>query len=270
MSEETGLKVIDKTLKGNPETFVTIPEESSTAMVMMAMQKGFTPEIIEKMMDLAERNEKNEARKAYHRAMAQFKSNPPEIEKDKKISFQAGGKEVGYSHASLGNVAHKINKALSDCDLSASWTTTQNNGAITVTCRITHAQGHSEETSLTAAPDLSGSKNAIQAMGSTISYLERYTVLALTGLATADMDDDGVAMSETIEYINPKQAADIIQLMAATGTETGKFLEYLKEEAIYSIPTSKLKMAMTALSAKKKAMEKKKAEKPEREPGEDG
>lgn len=269
MSEETGLKVIDKTLKGNPETFVTIPEESSTAMVMMAMQKGFTPEIIEKMMDLAERNEKNEARKAYHRAMAQFKSNPPEIEKDKKVLFQAGGKEVGYSHASLGNVAHKINKALSDCDLSASWTTKQDNGAITVTCRITHAQGHSEETSLTAAPDLSGSKNAIQAMGSTISYLERYTVLALTGLATADMDDDGVK-SETVEYITPKEAADIIQLMAATGTETGKFLEYLKEEAIDSIPASKLKMAMTALGTKKKAMEKKKAEKPEREPGEDG
>ena len=267
MSEDQAeFKVNDRRMV---ETSGVIPEESSTTMVMMAMQKGYTPEIIEKMMDLAERNEKNEARKAYHRAMAQFKSNPPEIEKDKKVSFQAGGKEVGYSHASLGNVAHKINKALSDCDLSASWTTKQDNGAITVTCRITHAQGHSEETSLTAAPDLSGSKNAIQAMGSTISYLERYTVLALTGLATADMDDDGVK-SETVEYITPKEAADIIQLMTATGTETGKFLEYLKEEAIDSIPASKLKMAMTALSAKKKAMEKKKAEKPEREPGEDG
>jgi hypothetical protein len=52
--------------------------------------------------------------------------------------------------------------------------------------------GHSEEGAvLEGAPDTSGSKNSIQAVGSTVSYLERYTLLAATGLAAKDQDDDG-------------------------------------------------------------------------------
>ena len=84
-----------------------------------------------------------------------------------------------------------INEALSEHGLSAAWETAQNNGSVTVTCKITHIMGHSESTSLTAAPDNTGSKNPIQAIGSTVTYLQRYTLLALTGLATYEQDDDG-------------------------------------------------------------------------------
>ena len=47
-----------------------------------------------------------------------------------------------------------------------------------------------ESTTLSGPPDTTGSKNDLQSIGSTISYLQRYTLLALTGLATFDMDDD--------------------------------------------------------------------------------
>ena len=189
------LKVTDKRINTNPDSFDpsgNLPAVAdSTALVMKAMDKGYTPEFIEKMMDLSERNEKNIARKAYHEAMAAFKANPPEIGKDKKVSFDVGNRTTSYNHASLANVTGKINRALSEHGLSAGWTTVQNEKGITVTCTITHKFGHGESTTLTAAPDTSGSKNAIQAIGSTVSYLERYTILALTGLATHDMDDDG-------------------------------------------------------------------------------
>lgn len=124
------------------------------AVVMMAMQKNMAPELIEKMMSLQERYEANEARKAYHDAMSQFKSNPPDIAKDRAVSFGQG--KTSYSHASLANVTGKINSALSAHGLSASWTTKQDNGSVTVTCTITHRLGHSESTSLTAAPDKIG------------------------------------------------------------------------------------------------------------------
>ena len=78
---------------------------------------------------------------------------------------------------------------------------------MSVICTISHWQGHAESTKLSAAPDNSGSKNSIQAIGSTISYLERYTLLALTGLATHDMDDDGNAAS--VEPITENQIAEI-------------------------------------------------------------
>jgi hypothetical protein len=46
---------------------------------------------------------------------------------------------------------------------------------------------------MNSGPDDSGGKNKIQAIASAKSYLERYTLLAITGLATKDMDDDGRA-----------------------------------------------------------------------------
>jgi len=187
-----GLKVIDKRPQFDESPNNLPVSASPNAVVIMAMQKGYTPELIEKMMALQERYEANEARKAYHEAMSAFKTNPPEIGKDKNVSYTVQGKgTTSYAHASLANVTGKINRALSEHGLSAGWTTIQNDKGITVTCTITHKFGHSESTSLTAAPDTSGSKNAIQAIGSTVSYLERYTILALTGLATHDMDDDG-------------------------------------------------------------------------------
>ena len=76
--------------------------------------------------------------------------------------------------------------------------------------------GHFETTSLTAAGDQSGGKNAIQALGSTISYLERYTILALTGLSTHEMDDD----AKGVEYITEKQLSSLVDL-ANEGNRSG-------------------------------------------------
>jgi hypothetical protein len=217
---------------------------------MMAMQKGYTPELIKQMMDLQVRYEENEARKAYHNAMSQFKANPPEIGKDKKVSFDVGTRTTSYTHASLANVTDKINRALSEYGLSAGWTTVQNEKGITVTCTITHKLGHSQSTSLTAAPDTSGSKNAIQAIGSTVSYLERYTILALTGLATHDMDDDG--KGEKNEYITEKQLNEITDMIISVDADEDKFLEYMKIKTLSEMPLKDFGKAMTALKAKGK------------------
>jgi len=175
------------------EKEVAIMQGNSPAdMIRMAVAGKADLNSLEKLLELQERFEANQARKAYHQAMAEFKANAPKIGKDKKVGYSTSKGNVGYSHASLSNVTDKISAELSKHGLSASWTTKQN-GQIMVTCKITHILGHSEETTISAPADASGSKNAIQAIGSTITYLERYTLLALAGLATHDMDDDGKA-----------------------------------------------------------------------------
>jgi hypothetical protein len=60
-----------------------------------------------------------------------------------------------------------------------------------VTCTIRHILGHSESVAMGAAPDTGPGRNAIQARGSAKSYLERYTLLAATGMAASDTDTDG-------------------------------------------------------------------------------
>lgn len=172
------------------ESAVVVSEGSPAELIRQAVSGGANLEQLEKLLNLQERWEANEAKKAYHKAMAAFKAEPPTIKKDKKVSYKTSTGTTSYTHATLANVTEKINAGLSKHGLSASWSVAQANGQVSVTCKITHEKGHSESTTLTAGPDNSGSKNPIQAIGSAISYLERYTLLALIGLATADMDND--------------------------------------------------------------------------------
>lgn len=176
------------------ETAIQINKTSPMAMASEFIKADSNVDIdkLSKLLDIQERWEKNEAKKAYVESMAAFKLSPPVIEKDRHVKFQTKtGGITEYKHASLQNVTSTINEALSKHGLTASWTTKQNDATVTVTCKITHIFGHSEETSLTSGHDNTGNKNPIQALASSISYLERYTLLALTGLATEDMDDDG-------------------------------------------------------------------------------
>lgn len=177
------------------ESAITAPAESplmaAAALVQQADGK-IDVDKLEALLKVQMQWEANEAKKAYVVAMAKFKENPPKILKDKSVSYAVANKSpTSYKHASLHNVTSKINTELSKYGLTAAWVTSQDNGKIKVTCVITHADGHSETTCLSAEPDTTGSKNPIQAIGSTVTYLQRYTLLALTGLATADQDDDG-------------------------------------------------------------------------------
>ena len=164
-----------------------------TAAALVAADGNMDVAKLKELLDVQERWEAIQAKKAYVQAMSDFKANPPEILKDKNVKYQTSKGITDYKHATLHNVATKINSELSKHGLTASWVTSQDNGSVKVTCKITHIMGHSEETCLSAPPDATGSKNVIQAIGSTVTYLQRYTLLALTGLATCDQDDDGNA-----------------------------------------------------------------------------
>jgi hypothetical protein len=73
--------------------------------------------------------------------------------------------------------------------LSHSWDVRQEGTRIVVTCRLSHELGHSETVTMEGLADQSGNKNSIQQLGSTVSYLQRYTLKAILGLAS--VDDDG-------------------------------------------------------------------------------
>jgi len=137
-------------------------------------------------MQLKREVEADEARKAYVDDMARFKMNPPKIIKDKLVEFSG----TRYTHATLGAVTEAIVAGLAEYGFSHQWIPQQDGNQITVTCKITHRLGHSESVSLTSGKDDSGKKNAIQQVASAVTYLQRYTLLAATGIATHDMEDD--------------------------------------------------------------------------------
>jgi len=162
---------------------------------MQALKLGVSVADMKDMLALQKDWEANEARKAYVADMAAFKLNPPEIFKTKAVSIKTrdGGQGPQYSHATLGEVCEKIVEGLAKHGFSHRWDTRQpEGGQIFVTCTLTHRLGHSESTTLNSSRDETGAKNNIQSLSSTITYLQRYTLLGASGLATKDMpDDDG-------------------------------------------------------------------------------
>ena len=235
--------------------------QSSVSLVQMAMQKNYDPEFIKQMMDLQERNDARVAKQAYHKAMAKFKANPPEIWRDMQVKYEQGTKTTEWSHADLATAGKAIDIALGKHGLNSTWRLLPiENNKTRVTCIIAHELGHSEETFLEAGPDKTGSKNDIQAIGSTVFYLERYTLFALTGLAPARMDDDGNAASGPVEYIDKKQVSTILDLINSKEADEGKFCEYMGVEKVEEIQSKDFNSAVIALKKKKK---------PERQPGEE-
>lgn len=181
----------------------TIAPNSPAAMMMSAMSQGASLEQIEKMMDLQDRWERKEAEKAYNAAFAAFKSEAVRIIKGREVT---DGPLRGRAYAELHDVVDAVTPALSRHGLSASWKLTRDEKDwIEVTCTLKHTSGHSESVSMGGPPDTGGAKNALQARASTKSYLERYTLKAICGVAEGGDDTDG----------NPPPAAVPLELLAA-------------------------------------------------------
>ena len=114
---------------------------------------------------------------------------------------------------------------------------------ITVTGILSHREGHSEETTMSLPVDMSGSKNAVQAVGSSTSYGKRYTTQALLNLTSRGEDDDGAAHGA----ITAEQKDEIIELIRKTNADTVKFIEHLGVGSIDEIPASQFQRAIKAL-----------------------
>jgi hypothetical protein len=218
-------------------------------LITLAIEKGAELDKLEKLLNIQREYNKDIARQQYHEAMAAFKADPPMIDKDKRVAFGQG--KAAYKHASLFNVVDKCSAKLSQHGLSAAWTTANlTGGTISVTCRVTHRMGHGEETTLSANADVTGNKNPIQAVGSTVTYLQRYTLLALLGLATQDQDDDGNAV--VTEFISEKQYSQLLDLINDKEADEAKFCDFMGVQSLTKLPASQFQKALAAINAKKK------------------
>ncbi len=243
---------MNKTAVTKPEAQEVAPAITPMQMLQIAVDKGADLDQLQKLMDLQERYEKSEARKAYVASLAAFKQEPPKIQKGKTARFPTKTGETTYDYATLSAVTDAIAPALAEHGLSHGWATDQSEKGISVTCTLTHRDGHSESVTLAASADNSGSKNSIQAIGSTVTYLQRYTLLAITGLATEDMDDDG-GDSEERELITTEQKDELIALIKDVEADTVAFLKYLGFVSVDAIPASMFERAKAALEKRRGA-----------------
>jgi len=135
-----------------------------------------------------------EAKVAFAQAFEQFKTDAPKILKTKHVNFaNKSGGNTDYWHVELDKACDLLIPALLKVGITHQWKSTDlPDGRVRVTCILRHRLGHEQEGASLAGPaDQSGGKNPIQGVGSSTSYLERYTFLATCGIVPSSTDNDG-------------------------------------------------------------------------------
>lgn len=215
------------------------------SMLDRAISGGASIEVLEKLMGLQERHEANHARKAFDEAVAAAKAAIPPIARN------ATGHNA-KKYADFSAIAKVVDPIIGAHGLSYRFRTTQTD-KISVTCILSHKSGHSEETTLAGPADATGNKNAIQAIGSTLSYLQRYSLVQMLGIAVA-ADDDGKGAGSTAT-ITQAQADTLRDLIEANGKDRAAFLKWAarsdpKVERIEDIAASAYDSCVQAIQYK--------------------
>ncbi len=144
---------------------------------------------MERLIAMQERVQGRDAQTQYYAALAEMQPNLPIIDERGGIKDRSGN--IQSTYALWEDVNEAIRPTLSEHGFSLSFRVSRADGEIIVTGILAHRSGHREETTLSLPTDTSGSKNAVQAVGSSTSYGKRYTAFALLNITTTGEDDDG-------------------------------------------------------------------------------
>lgn len=242
------------------------PSSSPLDRIAELMGRGITPEQLDKFLEVQQKYEAEQARRAYVRAMAQFKAEPIEaIKKSKSVRMrlknkqtgEPSGAEISYKQETLGQVVRIVIPALGRHGFSHSWDVVQSESdarVIRVACVVTHEAGHSERRELRGPPDESGQKNPLQQIRSTVTYLQRATLLLATGLAAEDGSDDDGRKSHPSTSDEPRVSGkatakqrDLIKKCAGSDVVLANALAKVDCDSLDDLPFEKVNMVLEAL-----------------------
>lgn len=235
----------------NKEMVVVQREPTVMEILSSAVLNGnVSVDVIERLARLQGEMMDRDAKRIFAESFAEFKAGVPAIVKDSAIEVKG---TIRSRYAKLDQIAEKIIPALLAVKITHRWKTrTAEDGKIFVRCYLRHVLGHEEEgAELASLPDSSGSMNALQGQGSTVSYLERYTFIASCGIVVKDQDNDGNGSAGLSDAIK-------ISVNAISDCDT---LESLKEKyrkeykaAVDANDSTAVKAFMDAYNARKKEL----------------
>lgn len=216
-------------------------------MIAVAAAKDVDVEKLEKLMDLQERWEERQAKKEYLVALAAFSEDTPVVTKDKKNA------QFDSMYASLENTTNTLARHLAIHGLKHRWVIDQT-ADISVTCVLSHVGGYSDTATMIGPPDISGKKNAIQQIKSTITYLKLATLESVTGTASAagSFNDDGNSATAVV-IISPEDAASLRDELATLDGDEKYFCDFFRISCLEEMLEKDLTKAKNVIKEQKRA-----------------
>lgn len=160
----------------------------------LAADPNVPVEKLERLIAMQERIDAYHARADFHAAFAEMQGEIPVITKRGEIVVDG---HVRSTYAKHEDIQREIRPILQRHGFALRHRNEYTpDGKLKIIGILSHRSGHHEQDEFVGPADTSGSKNAIQALGSTRSYGMRYTTIALLNITTENVDDDGVAAGQ--------------------------------------------------------------------------
>lgn len=141
---------------------------------------------LERLLGMYERITAQQAKAAFTSALAELQPKLPTVDER--------GSTDKTTYAKWEDINEAIRPLLHEHGFALNFRVSRSDGTVAVTGILSHAEGHAEETTLDLPVDTGPGRNAVQAVGSSVSYGKRYSAMALlniTSRAPQDRDDDG-------------------------------------------------------------------------------
>ena len=181
----------------------------------------------------AAEEENRVAERAFSVALSQAKGELQPVLKTREVDFTTkSGSKTKYKYESFADVARTVDPVFPKHGLSYRFSIDQTLDQVKVTCVISHDGGYSERTTLEGKVDPgSTGMSLVQALGSALTYLQRYSLRAAIGLA-AGIDDDGRGAGGTSPKISSQQAEELERLIGETGRSEATLLRLVGVDQI--------------------------------------
>jgi hypothetical protein len=167
----------------------TVEADPMDALVLKAVESG-SVDVLERLLKVKQQVQADRARDAFYSALIGFQNACPVIQKGTTANIKSStGASFSYSYTPLEDIAHAIRPLLELHQMGYRWFAAQQGNSLTVTCRISHALGHIEETSLTVPVGVDPQRPAWP-VAQSLTYAKRYTLCNALGIVVGGEDDD--------------------------------------------------------------------------------
>ncbi len=195
VSEREGLERQELATHQRLESGELVPLELAAdpmQMVARALEKGIDGAMLQQFMDLADRFEANEARKAYAADMVKAQKAMP------AVVATSPNEQTSSLFAKLGVIITAIKPIYTKYGFSVSFGegVAAKEGEIRINARVMHRLGHYEDFWYDLELDVAGpkgalNKTAVHGKASSTSYAQRYLTKMIWNVAILGEDDDG-------------------------------------------------------------------------------
>lgn len=241
---------------------IALREDPFLAMIANAATRPETIPAIKELNELRVAEIQRQARVAYSADFAQMQPKLPTIDRNGKIEIRKKDKATGERdgeiqqaspYAFWADILEACSPHMLEHGFGISFRhQTAADGKIVVRGILEHRDGHREENEIALIHETSGSKNPVQAIGSSLSYGMRYMGIMLLGVASKEHDNNK-GSPPAPEVISDEQVVRLQTLIANVGADKDKFLAHMKVPTLEVMPASRFDYAVAALKQKEAA-----------------